>query len=190
VPQPLVVDDPDEDVAGHLLPRDAADHRLLPVLGEARGLELRAKVLHGVEGVAVAAVGVVGLGLGLGFGVWGLGWGVGVWEGGSRGWLGVCCGGELSMRSSDKPTWHNPTTPFDRPLPHTRAHKHTHNQPRTTHRWNGDASTNSPRSAPAFAPIDSTNIPMVMRDGKAWGLMMRSGRMPVLLGLGLGWGAV
>lgn len=45
--------------------------------------------------------------------------------------------------------------------------------------WKGVASTHVPVSAPALAPMDSISIPMVMREGKAWGLMMRSGRMPV-----------
>ncbi len=50
-------------------------------------------------------------------------------------------------------------------------------------RWKGDASTNCPASAPPFDTKLSTNMPMVMRDGKACGLMIRSGRMPK------GWGA-
>lgn len=31
----------------------------------------------------------------------------------------------------------------------------------------------------AFAAIDSSSIPMVIREGKAWGLIIRSGRIPV-----------
>ena len=36
-----------------------------------------------------------------------------------------------------------------------------------------------PLSAPALLAMLSSSMPIVMRDGKAWGLMSRSGRMPV-----------
>lgn len=41
--------------------------------------------------------------------------------------------------------------------------------------WKGVASTNLPLSAPALEVMLSTSMPMVMRDGKACGLMIRSG---------------
>lgn len=47
--------------------------------------------------------------------------------------------------------------------------------------WKGVASTQLPVRAPAFEAMDSMSMPIVIREGKAWGLMMRSGRMPVLL---------
>lgn len=43
----------------------------------------------------------------------------------------------------------------------------------------GVASWARPCRAPAFPAILSTNIPIVIRDGKACGLMMTSGCMPV-----------
>jgi len=45
--------------------------------------------------------------------------------------------------------------------------------------WKGDESTNSPFNRPALPVRLSMSMPMVILDGKAWGLMSRSGRMPV-----------
>ena len=45
--------------------------------------------------------------------------------------------------------------------------------------WKGVASWKFPCKAPAFPAMLSISMPMVMRDGKACGLMMRSGRIPV-----------
>ena len=44
----------------------------------------------------------------------------------------------------------------------------------------GVASWYMPCSAPALPAMDSTIIPIVMRDGIAWGLTMMSGIIPVL----------
>ena len=44
--------------------------------------------------------------------------------------------------------------------------------------WNGLASMKRPSSAPAFDAILSRSIPIVMREGNAWGLMSISGRDP------------
>lgn len=42
-------------------------------------------------------------------------------------------------------------------------------------RWKGVESTKCPSSAPALLPRLSISIPMVMREGNACGLMIRSG---------------
>ena len=47
--------------------------------------------------------------------------------------------------------------------------------------WEANSCTRTcrtPKCAPALADMDSMSMPMVIREGKAWGLMMMSGTMP------------
>ena len=90
------------------------------------------------------------------------------------------------------PSAHTPRRgPESQPASHTHTHSHTPTSaPAPTHRCSallmlstvtavkGVASPSLPTSAATLLISASTRWPMVMREGMAWGLMMRSGTMP------------